>query len=661
MRIRRVGLVVSVVAVGAVLLSSCVWQGAWTARPVPTPVPSAVPNDLFTVDCVASGACIAAGTAAARWDGATWVDVAPPPVRMKQIGCGAVNDCLALAYAGGGVWRFDGTTWTATAWPSTITADAVSCASTTVCLVVGHEGSTGVARRWNGSTFTSLTFASPTATFLDVSCPTTTMCMLVGYDNGGGTARAERWTGSTTLVDQPTSSVNGLISRVSCQSATWCRAISGFQFVTWTGGTFSGGVVPEYSEYSIGYYGIACGMATCFADYLAIDASYENVSSIVRNTGTKPVPSVHRVADMDCSPTICAIVGEAGGGARGAWHFNGTAWSSDTFSSPSKVHARVDDVSCPTQTFCMATGTVADGEYRREFALTWNGTVWSPVAEAPYRFSHQDVLRTTVSCTSASFCMMGRTEHDVGYAGPVGYDNIDWWTWTGGTWQARTGTNLDSGNWNEGVAVSCASPTACFGVGPDRVWNWDGTTVATVTFPVGTIPEDVRGASCTSATRCVVATTAHLLSWNGTTFTRSEAPPAPAGQDVALRDVSCVGLTSCVAVGSIGPHGGGATSPYVVQGDGLLGAWTASTIPSVPVAALDSVSCPSTSECVAAGAGESIAMKATTWARASTLPAAMKPARLTELSCLTGWCMAIGDVVVPADTALRASVYTWTP
>ena len=658
MRIRRVGLVVSVVAVGAFLLSSCVWQGAWTAQPVPTPVPSAARNDLFTVDCVASGGCVAAGVAAARWDGATWVDVAPPPVRIKQIGCGAVNDCLALAYVGGGVWRFDGTTWTATAWPSTISADAVSCASTTVCLVVGHEGSAGVARRWNGSAFTPLILASPSAVPLDVSCPTTTMCMLTGSDGGGATAMAERWTGSTTLVNQATSSVNGPIRRVSCQSATWCRGISGWQFVTWTGGTFTGGVGdPPEPDFVSGYYGIACGMSTCFADY----SNWEFGYSLVRNTGTRPVPSVGGVEDMDCTSTTCVVLGESMGGSRGAWHFNGTTWTIDTFSAAPMVHARVDDVSCPTQTFCMATGTVADGEYRREFALTWNGTVWSPVAEAPYRFSHQDVLRTTVSCTSASFCIMGRTEHDVGYDGPVGYDNIDWWTWTAGTWQGRTGTNLDPGNWNEGVAVSCTSSTACFGVGPDRVWTWNGTTVATVTLPVGTIPEDVQGASCTSATRCVVATTAHLLSWNGTTFTRSEAPPAPAGQDVALRDVSCVGLTSCVAVGSIGPDGGGATSPYVVQGDGLLGAWTASTIPSVPVAALDSVSCPSTSECVAAGAGEAIALKATTWARASTLPATMKPARLTELSCLTGWCMAIGDVVVPADTALRAAVYTWTP
>jgi hypothetical protein len=242
----------------------------------------------------------------------------------------------------------------------------------------------------------------------------------------------------------------------------------------------------------------------------------------------------------------------------------------------------------------------------------------------------------------------------------VNYDNVDWTTWTAGTWQPRVGTNLDSGQWNQGVAVSCTSASSCFGVGPDRAWTWNGTTVATTTLPVGTVPDDVQGASCTSTTRCVVATTGHLLSWDGASFSRTEAPPAAAGQVVALRDVSCTGLTSCVAVGSVGPSGGSETSPYVVQGDGLLGPWSVATIPTLSVAALDGVSCPSATECVAVGSGSAIALRAATWARTPSLPDALRGVRMSELSCLVGSCTVIGDVVVARDTALRAATYTWT-
>jgi hypothetical protein len=68
--------------------------------------------------------------------------------------------------------------------------------------------------------------------------------------------------------------------------------------------------------------------------------------------------------------------------------YNGTSWS-----APTKIADRLNAVSCPTSSFCVAVDSSGD-------ALTYNGTSWS----APTKIDGNNVLRS-VSCPTSTFCV----------------------------------------------------------------------------------------------------------------------------------------------------------------------------------------------------------------------------------------------------------------
>ncbi|MDQ6772964.1 MAG: hypothetical protein M3024_08250, partial [Candidatus Dormibacteraeota bacterium] len=118
--------------------------------------------------------------------------------------------------------------------------------------------------------------------------------------------------------------------------------------------------------------------------------------------------------------------------------------------------------------------------------------------------------------------------------------------------------------------VSCPAATACTAVGFFQntggndlmlAERWDGTswTLQNTPNPSGGKFSELNGVSCASATACMgVGGFAYSVgpflpvaeSWNGTSWT-AQLPPAPsAATSSQLNGVSCTSATACTAVGT---------------------------------------------------------------------------------------------------------------
>jgi hypothetical protein len=205
-----------------------------------------------------------------------------------------------------------------------------------------------------------------------------------------------------------------------------------------------------------------------------------------------------------------------------------------------------------------------------------------------------------------------------------------------GVWTASTvpmPPDADANN-KDLTGISCSSTTECAAVGnyfsldlsatAPAALNLSGTTWAAQRAPTPDplVPGEndqvaLAGVSCPAADRCVAAGGQNtvnqegiLLAWDGSGWSAEYAPvPAdaqPGDPQASLYSVSCATSSSCVAVGQYTDNAGNQR--------GLLDtwngqAWTASAAPAPPgvtylggvVAALHAVSCASPGACVAGG------------------------------------------------------------
>jgi hypothetical protein len=176
----------------------------------------------------------------------------------------------------------------------------------------------------------------------------------------------------------------------------------------------------------------------------------------------------------------------------------------------------------------------------------------------------------------------------------------------------------------------------------------------------------LNGVSCTSASACTAVgamdtpqgTLTLAERWDGTGWTLQSTPNRP-GLNNGLASVSCASATECVAVGSSGlgssDSGSTTSTPLVELWNGT--SWTIQPAPApsgVPRSELLSVSCPSTSFCVASGdlyfpfvhplSGPAFIemWDGTRWSQ-STLVGAKSPAELPSVSCSSPTaCTAVG-------------------
>lgn len=325
-----------------------------------------------------------------------------------------------------------------------------------------------------------------------VSCPTASWCLTVGYFRDGSSRRAfaEQWDGSTwsLTATPPPNPGRGDLEGVSCVATSFCMAV-GFYLSPTSG---------NYEPFATSFDGTTWSAAMA-PPFPTGAASYQlNAVSCATTTSCIAVGSMYTGG----VPKNIAV----------AW--NGSTWTSlsiASLGSPTHEDSLVS-VSCPSTTFCMATGTVWNGTISIPFYVTWNGSSWSAPSTAATNGSLDNGLNS-VSCASPTFCTA------------VGWFNngTDWpplvETWNGSAWSVSALPTPTSGTNYSLNSVSCVSTTACTAVGRsnssiDRtfVMSWNGSAWSVVTSPDSSATDGnwLQSVSCATAYACsTVGTTAH--------------------------------------------------------------------------------------------------------------------------------------------------------
>jgi hypothetical protein len=339
----------------------------------------------------------------------------------------------------------------------------------------------------------------------------------------------------------------------------------------------------------------------------------------------------------------CLTIGMAGATHSGplrpaAERQHAGTWKSVPVQAPTgAVMTTLDGVSCKAATYCLVVGeslsdlpptTATSG--MSPFVLSWNGTALTHAAtpSVPKADSLDEIL--AVSCLAVRQCVAVGT----GTAQATN-DTVQFvWTLNGAKWAVTAidepGTGSSTGTTTSTMyeGLRCFSPTACVAIGEtDVITNtagggtitstplasyWNGKTFTSLNIPVpsGTTDAVLNGLSCVSSHACAVVGLAAAKTssdglgfaevWKGKTWAVTKWSGPKGDTDAELLGVSCLSAVRCMAVGE---HGTSTTSAPAAL------AWSGSRWKLLPVpgagkgkaAIFESVSCPVSGVCFAAG------------------------------------------------------------
>lgn len=631
-----------------------------------------VDNDISGVSCVSPTWCVAVGS---------WVD--------NDVGKrSGTRRTLILTW--------NGSSWAQAASPNpgttSDTLSGVSCASTSSCVAVGSSAnatgpSQALIAAWNGTSWTSQTSPSPGTVrngLAGVSCVAngTMFCVAVGSSSNGSTSSQTlitMWDGTAWTSEKspnPGTATNALAG-VSCVSAVACTGVGSWAntanptetlITVWDGSSWTTATSDNPGSGSNTLTGVSCTAGvttTCTAVGSATNSTGQgqtlmessNGGSWTAATGPNRGSAANLLTGVSCwSATSCTAVGrwrDTSGSTQilvVAW--NGSTWSAPTAPAPAFGQDQLAAVACLSTNACTAVGQwTSSDSITHNLIETSNGEAWT-VSPSPNLGSGSNTA-TGISCPTTDACTA------VGfYSVKPGVPHTLVLSWTGSDWSIVPSPNAGSGK-AELLGVSCVSPTSCIAVGYDvdragiehalMEW-WNGTTWAVMPAPsTGTGSSLLSAISCTplAGGGAWCAAVGHLFTAAGTERTlietgsghqwviASSLSPGPAVNE--LDGVSCPTTAFCAAVGSY------LTASYVRQT--LVESWSGSGWSVVPspnqgagANSLASVSCPSTTACMAVGAG--------------SLPASFSEKTLAEFWNGTGWVITATPSPAEAESDL---------
>jgi hypothetical protein len=579
---------------------------------------------------------------------------------LNAVSCPSTTSCFAVGgyttFPKHFVEHWNGTSWSIVATPSppdttNSSLSGVSCPSTTSCYAVGQyfNGSTTdtmLIEHWNGTSWAIMTSPNPadladSAVLTGVSCPTATRCVAVGiYFNGSSyEALAEHFDGTNWFVvsaPNPAGANDIFLDAVSCLSTTRCYAVgynttgppnneeSNTLTERWNGTTWSVLASPTPAGAISGVLsGVSCQPGSCYAVGTDGDTLVEHWDSTQWSTAAPPPGgSQSQLGQVSCpTTTSCYAIGGYFDGSTNKTlveRWDGTTWSVLTSPNPTgATYSVLNGVSCTTTTSCDAVGNYYDGSTLKTLVERWNGTNWaivtSPNPISPNPSGTTNSSLSGVSCPSTTSC----------YAVGDYFDGFDHKTlierWNGTSWSIVASPNGTTYSFLNGV--SCPTTTNCFAVGRTGssartlVERWNGTSWSIVTSPSPTGDSFLNGVSCPTTTSCyAVGPYADALTdtnktlvehWNGNSWSMIASPTPTGATFASLNGVSCRSTTNCYAVGfsTTAPSPSTTGSTLVEHWNGTN--WSIATTPNGPTsatsAALNGVSCPSTTSCYAVG------------------------------------------------------------
>lgn len=262
-------------------------------------------------------------------------------------------------------------------------------------------------------------------------------------------------------------------------------------------------------------------------------------------------------------------------------------------------------VSCSSPSYCMAMGFARNGLSLAAYADLWNGSTWTVMAQpisSGFGFG-------SVSCVDTDCVAVG-----VDYTTNTN-DTTREAEWNGQNW------SLDPTSFPGNLSsVSCYAPDQCLAVGSGPYVQNAGTPLISYAFDNGvwsnTAPpfgyvSGQQGVSCVASSQICTTmvnngvTPADTLVWSASSdaWSTGAAPQAR-----SLLSLSCVTATWCVAVGYYSTYtngGAGTETPTAAAWNGST--WTTMNMSKFapngvyPDNPLYSVSCPSSTFCVAVG------------------------------------------------------------
>ncbi len=334
-----------------------------------------------------------------------------------------------------------------------------------------------------------------------------------------------------------------------------------------------------------------------------------------------PTPNgPHAFYGVSCiSSTRCVAVGSATKGTgiqRSLVEFwNGTKWS--LLPSPNQGSGvnTLYGVSCIRPTRCVAVGAYYPSPSTDQTLVeSWNGHSWS-ITPSPDQGSGDNLL-LGVSCTSSNNCMAAGD-----YVNATGVLRTLVESWNGTAWSITP--SPDQGSGSDGFNdVSCSGPTNCMAVGDyssnpiptlNLVESWNGTdwSITSSPSPAGAVSA-LFSVWCASSTSCTAVGFAKpavqvlsesvsqnlVESWNGSAWSITPSPDQGGGSN-NLNGLSCTSAMDCVAVGLYVVPGGFMPQNLVESWNGSAWSITPSPDQGIGNGELYSVSCTSSTNCVA--------------------------------------------------------------
>jgi len=209
-------------------------------------------------------------------------------------------------------------------------------------------------------------------------------------------------------------------------------------------------------------------------------------------------------------------------------------------------------------------------------------------------------------------------------------------------------------------SVSCPTATTCFAVGGSDpndeafVMRWADGVWSAVNLPIpgGVDTESLQAVSCAAADRCVAIGRARtgsdvrpfVATWNGVKWTSTTL--AMKAQHWTFHGISCPSASMCIAIGEVYVSD---RHPFALRKSGST--WALMGAPRTNGSVLDSVSCRTTTSCIAVGRTPKLRPYIVRWNGNgwSTMWSPMPPNRrfalLHDVVCPTATrCFAVGNV-----------------
>ncbi len=607
-----------------------------------------VHSGLASVSCPSSTECVAVGqdlalqgieTVGTLSDGSwSWTPTLVVPSDdygwsgLFAVRCPSATECLATGADADNeaVWSVGTRSSTSWAWTTTrFVPDSevsgelygISCPSTLECITVGTDDVAGIASighetdgSWSWSPLREVD-RGQTGVIISVDCVSDASCVGVGVDSDDGQGvsvtvaeSAGKWTWSkSTLIPAGAGGDSNALS-VGCSAANDCvevGASAAGQAASATGiaahgvWKWSKSVELVADDDDAGAFNdVVCSSATrCLA--VGGDGNDEGIAAAGADVGgswhwgaledlgydSDHLGSV--LISLSCPTAVtCVAIGfdEANNALYATASFSSGAWHWSRLTAISNSDASVDGpiqlsgVSCPTSTRCLAVGSGV-GELGVQIAYaegTRSGTHWrwDVFSAGNTEDQEPDGVLATVSCPSPTECVAVGNNPDGGPGGVYDAGLYGIANFVSGQWTWSTPVNLLAGQpqLSDLYGVSCPTTSTCVAVGhggaldnqedylvlnrSGSTWSW--TQEGTVA-PDATEGGTLIGVDCDSSMACVsvgwdkdqqaIVTTATATA--GTWQWSSSLPVPRNGSGGGILDaVSCPTTTDCVAAGT---------------------------------------------------------------------------------------------------------------